>query len=314
MKSVDLYPPIEPYRSGYLPVDGLHALYWEECGSPNGVPIVFLHGGPGAGASPTHRRFFDPARFRIIVFDQRGSGRSTPLGEIRDNDLPHLIADLEALRNHLGVERWHVFGGSWGSTLAIAYAQAHPEPVLSLTLRGIFLLTAAEIDWFLYGLRTMAPAAHANFVRLIPEDERGDLLEAYWKRLDSDDDHIRLEAARSWSLYEGSCSTLLPNAELMSTFGEARHAVGLARIEAHYFRNNLSDPDDALLRGIDRIRHIPATIVQGRYDLVCPIVVADTLHRAWPEAQYVVVHDAGHSAMEPGLRSALVTATNALVA
>ncbi|GIL38905.1 prolyl aminopeptidase [Roseiterribacter gracilis] len=314
MKSVDLYPPIEPYRSGYLPVDSLHTLYWEECGSPTGVPIVFLHGGPGAGASPTHRRFFDPARFRIIIFDQRGSGRSTPLGEVRDNDLPHLTADLEMLRLHLGVERWHVFGGSWGSTLGIAYAEAYPDPVLSLTLRGIFLMTGPEIDWFFHGVRSMAPAAHANFVNFIPEDERGDLLEAYWRRLDSEDDHVRLAAARTWSMYEGSCSTLLPNAELMSTFGEARHAVGLARLEAHYFRRNRLDPDDALLRGVERIRHIPATIIQGRYDLVCPIVTADALHRAWPEAKYVIVHDAGHSAMEPTLRAALVAATDALVA
>jgi proline iminopeptidase len=321
MKSVDLYPPVEPYRSGYLAVDGIHTLYWEECGSPNGVPIVFLHGGPGAGASPTHRRFFDPSRFRIVVFDQRGSGRSTPLGEIRDNDLPHLVADLEALRLHLGIERWHVFGGSWGSTLALAYAQAHADRVLSLTLRGIFLMTADEIDWFLHGLRVLAPTAHANFVSLIPEGERAApglgpgqaLLEAYWRRLDSGDDHVRLEAARSWSLYEGACSTLLPNAELMSTFGEARHAVGLARIEAHYFRSGRMEPDDALLRGIEHIRHIPTTIIQGRYDLVCPIVTADALHRAWPEAKYVVVHDAGHSAMEPGLRSALIQATDALV-
>lgn len=312
MKNADLYPPIEPYRSGYLPVDDVHTLYWEECGSATGMPMVFLHGGPGAGASPTHRRFFDPQRFRTVIFDQRGSGRSTPLGEIRDNDLPHLIADLENLRLHLGIERWHVFGGSWGSTLALAYAQAHPDRVVSLILRGIFLLTKAEIDWFLYGLQTMAPAAHASFVSLIPEAERGDLLEAYWRRLDHEDDQVRLEAARAWSLYEGSCSTLLPNAELMSTFGEARHAVGLARIEAHYFRSNRFDPDDALLRGIDRIRHIPTTIVQGRYDLVCPIVTADALHRAWPEAQYVIVHDAGHSAMEPGLRAALVRATDAL--
>jgi proline iminopeptidase len=313
MKSVDLYPPIEPYRSGYLPVDGLHTLYWEECGAPGGVPIVFLHGGPGAGASPTHRRFFDPARFRIVVFDQRGSGRSTPLGEIRDNDLPHLISDLEALRLHLGIERWHVFGGSWGSTLALAYAQSHPERVRSLTLRGIFLLQQNEIDWFLYGLRTLAPVAHASFVGFIPEEERGDLLEAYWKRVDSEDAGVRLDAARAWSLYEGACSTLLPNAEFLSTFGEARHAVGLARIEAHFFRAGRMQPDDALLRGVDRIRHIPSTIVQGRYDLVCPIVTADALHRAWPEAKYIVVDDAGHSAMEPSLRAALVTATDALV-
>jgi proline iminopeptidase len=314
MPQTQLFPPLEPNRSGYLRVDDTHNLYWEECGNPSGAPIVFLHGGPGAGASPTHRRFFDPAKFRIVVLDQRGAGRSNPLGAIEANTPAHLVADLETLRMHLGIEDWHVFGGSWGSTLAILYAETHPERCRSLTLRGIFLMRRTEIDWFLYGLRQMAPEAWASFAGFLPEEERGDLLESYWKRLNDADPEVRLAAARSWSMYEGACSTLLPNPELASTFGEERHAVGLARIEAHYFRNNPLDPDDLLLQGLDRIRHIPTTIVQGRYDLVCPITSADELRRAWPEARYIVVPDAGHSAMEPGIRSALVEATDRLVA
>lgn len=310
MTRIPFFPSIEPYRSGQLRVDPIHSLYWEESGAPNGLPIVFLHGGPGAGASPTHRRFFDPKRYRIVVFDQRGAGRSTPLGEVRDNDTPHLVADIEKLRMHLAIERWYVFGGSWGSTLALAYAQAHPERVRGLILRGIFLMQAAEIDWFLYGMRTIFPEAWARFSNFLPEAERGDLLEAYSRRLNDQDPAARVPAARSWSLYEGSCSTLLPNPEVMSTSGEERHAVGLARIEAHFFRNNQFEPTDALLRGIDGIRHIQAVIVQGRYDLVCPISTADALHRAWPEAEYFVVPDAGHSALEPGIRSALIDATN----
>jgi proline iminopeptidase len=274
------------------------------------LPVVFLHGGPGAGASPAHRRFFDPKRYRIVIFDQRGAGRSTPLGETTDNDTPHLVSDIERLRTHLAIDRWCVFGGSWGSTLALAYAQAHPDRVRSLFLRGIFLMRPAEIDWFLYGMRTVFPEAWERFAGLLPESERGDLLGAYSRRLNDPDPAIRVPAARSWSLYEGSCSTLLANPEVISTSGEERHAVGLARIEAHFFTNNRFKPEDALLNNLDRIRHIPAIIVQGRYDIVCPIVNADALHRAWPEAEYIVVPDAGHSALEPGIRSALIDATN----
>jgi len=310
MTRIPFFPSIEPYRSGHLRVDPLHSLYWEESGTPNGLPVVFLHGGPGAGASPTHRRFFDPRRYRIVIFDQRGAGRSTPLGETRDNDTPRLVADIERLRTHLAIERWCVFGGSWGSTLALAYAIAHPERVRGLMLRGIFLMQPPEIDWFLYGMKTIFPEAWERFAGFVPEAERGDLLDAYSRRLNDPDPAVRVPAARSWSIYEGSCSTLLPNTEVMSTSGEERHAVGLARIEAHFFRNNLFEPHDALLRGVERIRHIPAVIVQGRYDLVCPIVTADALHRAWPEAEYAIVPDAGHSALEPGIRSALIAATN----
>lgn len=306
---LDLYPPIAPFGKGMLRVDARHALYWEQIGNPEGAPVLFLHGGPGAGASPAHRRFFDPDHYRIIIFDQRGAGRSTPLGETRDNTTDHLIGDIEALRDYLGVGRWHIFGGSWGSTLALAYAQSYPEQCLSLTLRGIFLMRRFEIDWFLYQMRSIFPEAWADFVAPIPEAERGDLLEAYYKRLNSDDEKVRLAAARSWSLYEGACSTLKPSSDLLATAADENHALGLSRIEAHYFRNNLFDPEDKLLRDLDRIRAIPAAIVQGRYDIVCPIVSADELHRRWPEADYVIVRDAGHSAMEPGIRSALLSAT-----
>jgi len=305
----ELYPPIDPYQTGRLKVGDLHTIYWEQSGNPQGVPVVFLHGGPGAGASPTHRRFFDPTHYRIIILDQRGAGRSSPLGEIRDNDLPHLIGDLEQLRTYLGVERWLVFGGSWGSTLALAYAQAHADRVLGLVLRGIFLMRRQEIDWFLYEMRQVFPEAWASFAGHIPPAERHDLLEAFWIRLTSGDPQVRMQAARVWSVYEGACSTLLPSPELVSASGEDNHALGLARIEAHFFRNNRLTPEDRLLEDVWKIRHIPAVIVQGRYDIVCPIRTADELHRAWPEADYIVVPDAGHSAMEPGIRSALVQAT-----
>ncbi|HYH17150.1 MAG TPA: prolyl aminopeptidase [Azospirillum sp.] len=309
MPRSELFPPIEPFQTGMLPVDGLHTLYWEQCGNPRGVPVVFLHGGPGAGASPTHRRFFDPAHYRIIILDQRGAGRSAPLGEVRANTTELLVQDLEMLRQRLGVERWLLFGGSWGSTLALAYAQTHPDRCLGLILRGIFLMRRPEIDWFLYHMRVIFPEAWASFAGHIPESERGDLLEAYWKRLDSPDAAVRMAAARAWSVYEGACSSLLPSPELIAASGEDNHALGLARIEAHYFRANAFTPEDALLRNVGRIRHLPAVIVQGRYDIVCPIATADELRRAWPEADYHIVPDAGHSAMEPGIRAALVQAT-----
>jgi len=309
MARSDLFPAIEPYRSGMLQVDELHTLYWEQCGNPNGVPVVFLHGGPGAGASPTHRRFFDPNFYRIVILDQRGAGRSLPLGEIRNNTTEHLIADLELLRQTLGIERWLLFGGSWGSTLALAYAEAQPQHCLGLILRGIFLMRRWEIDWFLYRMRLLHPEAWHRFISLLSESERGDILESYWRRLTSPDPAERMAAARAWSLYEGTCSTLLPNPELISVAGEDTHALGLARIEAHYFRNNLFTPEDRLLVDVDRIRHLPGVIVQGRYDVICPIATADELHRRWPEADYRVIGDAGHSAMEPGVRAALVSAT-----
>lgn len=309
MPRSELFPPIDPFQTGFLPVDEIHTLYWEQSGNPRGTPVLFLHGGPGAGASPTHRRFFDPSHYRIVVFDQRGAGRSAPLGEVRRNTTALLVQDAERLRTHLGIERWLLFGGSWGSTLALAYAQTHAERCLGLILRGIFLMRRHEIDWFLYSMRILFPEAWATFAGHIPEGERGDLLEAYWRRLDSPDPATRMAAARAWSMYEGACSSLLPSPELVAASGEDNHALGLARIEAHYFRTNHFTPEDALLRNLHRIRHLPATIIQGRYDIVCPIATADELRRAWPEADYRVVPDAGHSAMEPGIRAALVQAT-----
>ncbi len=303
-----IYPPVEPFDTGFLDVDTLHSIYWEQCGNPSGVPVVFFHGGPGAGASPTHRRFFDPNHYRIIIFDQRGAGRSQPLGEIRDNTTEHLVADTEMLRRHLEIDRWHVFGGSWGSTLALAYAQAHPECCISLVMRGIFLMQRYEIDWFLYGMRRIFPEAWNSFQTFLPEQERGDLLEAYYQRLIDPDPTVHLPAARAWSMYEGACSTLLPNPDTVTAAGEDHHALGLARIEAHFFRNDRYDPETRLLDRVHRIRRIPGVIVQGRYDVVCPIVTAHRLHQAWPEANYIGVPDAGHSAMEPGVRAALIAA------
>jgi proline iminopeptidase len=310
MPRSELFPPIDPYEFGYLPVDELHTLYWEQCGRRDGVPVVFLHGGPGAGASPTHRRFFDPAHYRIIVMDQRGAGRSTPLGEVRRNTTELLIADLEKLRRLLQVDKWLLFGGSWGSTLALAYAQAYPEHCLGLVLRGVFLMRRAEIDWFLYGMRQFFPEAWEAFAGYIPERERSDLLEAYWRRLDSPDPMERAAAGRMWSRYEAACSCLLPPREPPGWGGgDDAMALALARIEAHYFRANVFSPEDKLLRDVKKIRRLPCVIVQGRYDVVCPIISADALSRAWPEAEYRVAADAGHSALEPGIRGLLVGAT-----
>jgi proline iminopeptidase len=308
MASKDLYPEIAPYDTGMLSLDGLHQMYYEQSGNPKGVPVVFLHGGPGAGANATHRRFFDPAFYRIVIYDQRGAGRSRPLGEIRDNTTPLLVADIEQLRRHLGIEAWFVFGGSWGSTLAIAYAEAHPDRVKGLALRGIFLCRKSEIDWFLYGLRELAPEAWRTFSGHIPAPERKDLLTAYHKRLMHPDPAIHMPAARAWSVYEGSCSTLLPSPETVRAFAGDVLSLGLARMEAHYFMNDIFLPENHLLANIHKIRKIPAVMVQGRYDLVCPIRTADELHQAWPEAAYHVISDAGHSAMEPGIRSTLVAA------
>jgi proline iminopeptidase len=308
----DLFPPIEPYRTGRLRLDSLHTMYWEESGNPHGSPALFLHGGPGAGATPVHRRFFDPAFWRIVIYDQRGGGRSTPLGELRDNTPAHLVEDIEALRRELAVDRWLIFGGSWGSTLALHYAETHPEHCRGLILRGIFLARAAEIDWFLYGLAAIFPEAWRAFAGFVPDDERGDLLAAYYRRLTDPDPRVHMPAARAWSLYEGACSTLLPNPETIAAFGEDRLALGLARIEAHFFTHHLFSGDDDLVARVGGIRHLPASIVQGRYDMVCPIRSADDLARGWPEADYVIVPDAGHSAMEPGIREQLVLATERL--
>jgi len=303
-----LYPPLTPYASGMLETAGIHRIYWETSGNPDGIPVLFVHGGPGSGTSPNQRRFFDPARYRIVLFDQRGSGRSTPHGELTDNTTPHLIADMEALRHELDIERWLVFGGSWGSTLALAYAETHPDRCAGLVLRGIFLCRTSEIDWFLYGIRAFFPEAQRQLAEFIPPDERHDLLDAYHRRLVNPDPAVHHPAAYQWATFEASCSTLLPSSELVAAFGNEQTALSLSRIEAHYFVNHIFLPDNCLLDDVGRIRSIPAVIVQGRYDAVCPIVSADELARAWPEARYVIVPDAGHSAFEPGIARELVAA------
>ncbi len=303
----ELYPPIEPNRHGWLAVDDVHRLYWEESGNPNGTPVIFLHGGPGAGCAPVHRRFFDPSHYRIILFDQRGAGRSVPNAEIANNTTQHLVSDLEAIRYHLKVERWMVFGGSWGSTLALAYGQAHPERCLGFVLRGIFLFTAGEVDWFMHLMGRIFPEAARMFRDFIPPIERSDLLTAYYRRLIDPDPTIHLPAAQCWCTYEESCSRLMvePGDPRMSSA-----VLAMARIEAHYMVNQGFIEEGQLLRDIHRLHGLPATIVQGRYDIVCPITSADQLARAWPGAGYHVVPDAGHSAMEPGIRAALVSAAN----
>lgn len=305
-----MYPPIEPYRSGQLTVDELHTLYWEECGNPNGAPVLFLHGGPGSGLSPLHRQFFDPTHYRIVLFDQRGSGQSTPLGEYRNNTTQLLIEDIEQIRKMLDIEQWLVFGGSWGSTLALAYGQAHPQCCMGFVLRGIFLCTTSEIDWFMHGMGYFFPKERALFVSHIPPDEHGDLLQAYSKRLFSDDAAVCGAAARSWSRYEGSCLHLLPHPQEVEAFGSDAVALGVGRLEAHYFYHKGFFSEDQLVRNVDRIRHLPAIIVQGRYDVICPPTTAFRLHRAWPEAVLTVVEDAGHAASEPGIAGALVEATD----
>ncbi|WP_293008358.1 prolyl aminopeptidase [Nitrosomonas sp.] len=308
--AAELYPEIEPHRQGKLSLDEIHTMYWEESGNPAGIPVIFLHGGPGAGSTPAHRRFFDPDYYRIVIYDQRGAGRSTPLGEIRENTTPHLINDLELLRRHLEIDRWLVFGGSWGSTLAIAYGESHPERCLGFILRGIFLCRTQEIDWFLYGLRNLFPEAWHVLVAPLSTEERNNILAAYYQRLMNPDPAVHLPAARTWSTYEGSCSTLLPNPATIRYFASDTVALGLARMEAHYFSHNIFLPENALLRNVHKLHNIPATIVQGRYDAVCPIVSADDLHQAWPQAEYIIIDDAGHSAWEPGIQSALVKTTD----
>ncbi len=304
-----LFPEVAPRASGMLRLDSLHAMYWEESGSPDGIPVVFLHGGPGAGSTPAHRRFFDPRAYRIVVLDQRGAGRSTPLGELQDNTTAHLIADLETLREHLKIDRWLVFGGSWGSTLALAYAEAHPRRCLGLILRGIFLCRKSEIDWFLYGLRSIYPEAWEKLAGLLPPAEQGDLLRHYHRRLVDPDPAVHMPAARAWSVYEGSCSTLMPSPDTVAYFAGDVVALGLARIEAHYFVNEIFLPENSLLDNAGVLSGIPGIIVQGRYDMVCPIVTTHELSQAWPGAVYRIIPDAGHSVWEPGILSALIDAT-----
>jgi proline iminopeptidase len=307
-----LFPEIGANRTGRLRVSDVHELYFEESGNPAGKPVVFVHGGPGGGTEPKHRRFFDPDVYRIVLFDQRGCGQSTPHASLVDNTTWHLVSDMEALRGHLGIERWQVFGGSWGSTLALAYAEAHPDRVTELVLRGIFMLRKQEIDWFYQGgASALFPDAWEGYLAPIPEGERHDLLHAYHRRLTSDDPAVRTAAARAWSIWEGSTSHLYVDPEEVGRTGEEQFALAFARIECHYFVNRgFFQPETQLLDGVPRIRHIPAVIVQGRYDVVCPMETAWALHRAWPEAEFRLVPDAGHSAFEPGIVHELVEATD----
>ena len=307
-----LYPPIEPYHLGRLGVDARHDLYFEQSGNPNGRPVVFLHGGPGGGTDPKHRRFFDPEHYRIILFDQRGCGQSEPFASLEDNTTWHLVDDIEALRVHLGIEAWQVFGGSWGSTLAVAYAEAHPQRVTDLVLRGIFMFTTRESEWFYgSGTRMLFPDAWETFVSIIPEAERGDLVAAYYTRLTGDDPQIRAEAARAWSLWESRVAMLIADEATLAHCEDPGFTLAFARIECHYFLHGgfLAD-ETQLLDNTDKIRHIPTTIVHGRYDVICPVENAWCLHRCLPQSELVIVDDGGHSAFEPGVAAALRAATD----
>jgi len=308
----ELYPPITPYRQGYLRVSELHEIYYEESGNPAGKPVVFFHGGPGAGADPRARQFFDPLHYRIVVFDQRGCGRSRPSASLVENTTWHLVADIERLRKHLHIERWMVFGGSWGSTLALAYSEAHPDRVTEIVLRGIFLLRYSEIRWlYQHGASEIFPDHWEAYREVISVDERDDYLNAYYQRLTGTDQRSALAAARAWSIWEASTSFLRSNHDNIKKWGEDQFALAVARIECHYFVNRgFLRSETQLLDDVARIRHIPATIVQGRYDIVCPAASAWDLHRVWPEADFRMVPDAGHSAFEPGNTHELVSATD----
>jgi proline iminopeptidase len=307
----ELFPETKPYAEGELRVSKLHTIHYEECGNPQGKPLCFLHGGPGGGIDPVYRRYFDPRIWRIVLHDQRGCGQSKPFSELRENTTWNLVADIEKLRVHLGIERWVVFGGSWGSTLSLAYAETHPERCKALVLRGIFLLRRSELEWFYQeGASHLFPDVWEGYLAPIPPRERKDMMTAYYKRLTSKDRRVRMQAARAWSIWEGSTSKLFVDQELVKKFGGGKFADAFARIEAHYFVNKgFLKRDDQLLRDVKRIRKIPGVIVQGRYDVVCPMRSAWDLHRAWPEAKLIVVGDSGHSMTEAGIRSALIEET-----
>lgn len=307
-----LYPPIEPFMSGRVSVSGGHELYYNQSGNPDGKPVVFLHGGPGGGCKPAYRRYFDPVAYRIIHFDQRGCGYSSPHACLEENTTWHLVKDIETLRRHLGIDTWMLFGGSWGSALALAYAQTHPDRVTELVLRGIFTLRQQELLWFYQdGASRIFPDAWEKYVAPIPESERDNIIEAYYKRLTSDEKTVQLEAARAWSVWEGTTLSLLPNREREQSFADDEFALAFARIECHYFYHaGFFEYDGQLIAEVEKCRHIPTVIVQGRYDVVTPMQTAWDLYRAWPEADFRLVSDAGHTATDPGNTHELIVATD----
>ena len=307
-----LYGKIEPYASGRLKVSDIHELYYEEAGNRDGKPVVFLHGGPGGGIEADQRRYFDPKAYRVVLFDQRGCGKSTPHASLHENTTWDLVADMELLRDHLGIDNWQVFGGSWGSCLALAYAQTHPDRVTELILRGIFMLRRSELLWFYQeGASHVFPDIWEGYVAPIPKNERGDMMAAYYKRLTGDDPAICQQAAKAWSVWEGSTLSLWPDPEREAHSGEDDFALAFARIECHYFVNGgFFERDEQLLEDVDKIRHIPTAIIQGRYDMCTPVRTAWDLHKAWPEADFRLVHDAGHAGSEPGIVHELVSATD----
>lgn len=309
----DLYPHLEPYVNHTIEVDPPHKLHVEECGNPSGIPVVFLHGGPGSGCEPYHRRFFDPDRYRIILFDQRGCGRSSPHAGLQGNTTQALVSDIELIREKLGIDKWVVFGGSWGSTLGLVYAETNPERVLGLVLRGIFLCRPREIHWFYQeGASRIFPDYWQEYLKPIPEAKHDDLLHAYYDCLTSNNEVERMAAAKAWSLWEGRCATLQPSKVVADHFSDPFTALSLARIECHYFVNNSFLEENQILRNAKRLHDIPGVIVQGRYDMVCPIESAWDLHQVWPQAELNIIDDAGHSASEPGIINALLEATNAM--
>ena len=310
-----LYPSIRPYKTQHIQVSDIHRLYVEQSGDPNGIPVVFVHGGPGAGTTPNDRRFFDPEKYRIILFDQRGAGLSKPHASLQDNTTQNLIADMEVIRKQLGVDRWVVFGGSWGSTLSLAYAQTHTERVLALVLRGIFLCRDQDIHWFYQdGASHIFPDYWEDYVHVIPKAERADMLNAYYRHLTSENEIERMAAAKAWSIWEGRCATLDPNPAVVDRFGDPHTAVAMARIEAHYFVNKIFMEKDQLTNNAHKLANIPGYIVHGRYDMVCPVDQAFALHKVWPQAALEIIRDAGHSSGEPGIVDALVRATDEVAA
>jgi proline iminopeptidase len=310
-ESKNFFPPIQPYQTHRLKVSAIHEIYVAEYGNPAGKPVILVHGGPGAGSNATMPRYHDPAAYRIVIFDQRGAGRSTPHAELEENTTWDLVADIERIRRHLGIERWQLFGGSWGSCLSLAYAETHPDRVTELILRGIFTLRRKEIEWFYQtGASYLLPEAFEDFVKPIPEEERGDMVAAYYRRLTGADEEVRLTCARAWSMWEGAALSLLPNPARVAAFGTPKYAIAFARIECHYFQNRgFMDSDDQILARARLLRDIPGVIVHGRYDLCTPVTIAWDLHRAWPEAELNIVADSGHAMTEPGIVDALVAAT-----